>query len=442
MRRCYAYLFNIFAIQFSTLKKETTLNLELYIARKVLKGTNNKTNISKPIINIAIFGVALGMAAMILSVCIVVGFKQSVRSKVTGFAAHIQVVNHDSNNSYETEPVPANLSELENITDIDGIELVQSYATKAGIIKSKNNVQGVVVKGVGSEYSWDFFKTCLIKGELPNITDSAKSNEVLVSETLAKKLMIDTGSRITTTFIPSKQGEHIRYRKFTVSGIYSSHLEEFDLRFIIGDIKHIQRLNNWKDGQVSGYEIKISDFERLDELTETVQDEIGYGFLPDGSKLQVVNIVEQYRAIFDWLSVLDMNVWVILVLMSLVAGMNMISGLLVIIIEKTNLIGLLKSFGAVNASVSKVFLYVGSISAGKGLLWGNVIGLGLAAIQYFWHIMPLDQETYFIDSVPIHFDFLLLFLLNAGSLLVTILMLIIPSRIISSVSPAETIKFE
>lgn len=418
------------------------MNVELYIARRILKGSNNKANISKPIINIAIFGVALGMSAMILSVCIVLGFKQSVRNKVTGFAAHIQLVNHDSNASYETEPISSNLPDVEALKSHPGIKHIQTYATKAGIVKSKENVQGVVVKGVGTDYAWDFFRSCLLKGRLPLYSDTAKSNEVLVSQTLANKLELDTASSLITTFIPTKKGEQIRYRKFTVVGIYSSHLEEFDLRYIIGDIKHIQRLNNWKQGEVSGYEIQINDFKQLDEMTEAVQDQVGYGFFDDGSKLLVQNTLELHRPIFDWLSVLDMNVWVILVLMSLVAGMNMISGLLVIIIEKTSLIGLLKSFGSVNGSLRKIFMYVGAISAGKGILWGNVLGLGMALLQHQFHIIPLDQETYFIDSVPIYFSIKFLLMLNAGSMLFTVLMLVVPAQIISNVDPAETIKFE
>lgn len=421
-------------------QKCTILNVELFIARKLVNDPNSRSDISKPIISISIAGIALGVAAMIISIAIVTGFKSTIKDKVFGFGSHINIVNFDSNSSYETVPINRNQQFIPTLEQIDGIKHIQVYATKAGIIKAESSIQGVVVKGVDTDFDWEFFSNNLTEGQLPQIEPTKKTNDVLISKKIADALELHVGGRFITTFI-SNNSKNPRYRKFTVSGIYETNLEDFDKIMILGDIKHIQKLNNWDSTQVSGFEISINDYDRLAEMHEAVWDEVGYGFLNDGSKLKTQSIESLYPQIFDWLSLLDMNVWVILILMTLVAGMNMISGLLVIILEKTNMIGILKAIGAKNLSVRKVFLYHGAFLVGRGLIYGNLLGIGLCAIQFYFEIFPLDAEMYFIHTVPINLNLGHILLVNAGSLIVTTAMLILPSFVITSVSPSEAIKF-
>jgi len=423
------------------LLKSIDLNLELFIARKILKG-NNHANISKPIIKIAKIAIAISVAMMIISVAIVIGFKSTIRNKVIGFGAHLQIVNFEINSSYEMSPIRKDISCIPAIKKLDGVKHVQVFAIKSGIIKTKDKVQGVVLKGVGSDFDWTFFKENLVEGNLFTVKDDSATSKVVISKYFANLLNLKVGQTFTTSFVPKSTSENIRYRVFKVSGIYCTNLEEFDKKMILADIGHVQKLNNWNSDQVGGYEISINDFSDIDKMQEKVQDEVGFGFLPDGSKLKLQSIEELNPQIFDWLSLLDMNVWVILILMILVAGMNMISGLLVIILEKTNMIGILKSLGAKNVSIRKIFLYNAAFIVGWGLLWGNVLGIGLCLIQYYFKIMPLNAESYFISYVPINLQIVHLLLINIGTLLATVAMLLLPSYIITSISPAKAIKFE
>jgi len=417
------------------------LNLELFIARKILSG-NNHANISKPIIKIAKIAIAISVAMMILSVAIVTGFKSSIRNKVIGFGAHMQIVNYEINSSYEMSPISKNLQCIPGIKRLKGVKHLQTFAIKSGIIKTKDKVQGVVLKGIGSDFDWTFFKEHLVAGQTFQVKDGLTTNKVYISKYFANLLNLKVGQTFTTSFVPKSTSESIRYRVFKVAGIYCTNLDDFDKKMILADIAHVQKLNNWNTNQIGGYEITIDDFDKLPQMEKAVQDEIGYGFLPDGSKLKLQNIIDLNSQIFDWLSLLDMNVWVILILMILVAGMNMISGLLVIILEKTNMIGILKSLGAKNVSIRKIFLYNAAFVVGWGLLWGNILGIGLCLLQYYFRIIPLDAQSYFISYVPINLQIVHLLFLNIGTLLVTVAMLLIPSYIITGISPAEAIKFE
>ena len=423
------------------LLKSDDLNLELFIARKILSG-NNHANISKPIIKIAKIAIAISVAMMILSVAIVTGFKSTIRNKVIGFGAHLQMVNYEINSSYEMSPINKNVDCIHKIKKLKGIKHVQAFAIKSGIIKTKDKVQGVVLKGIGSDFDWTFFKDNLVEGNTFKIRDDSPTNNVYISKYFANLLNLKLGQIFTTSFIPKSTTESIRYRVFKVAGIYCTNFEEYDKKIILADISHIQKLNNWNKNQIGGYEISIDDFDKLPQMAQAVQDEVGYGFLPDGSKLKLQTITELNPQIFDWLSLLDMNVWVILILMILVAGMNMISGLLVIILEKTNMIGILKSLGAKNVSIRKIFLYNAAFIVGWGLIWGNILGVGLCVLQYYFKIIPLNAESYFISYVPINLQIIPLVLLNIGTLVVTILMLLLPSYIVTSISPATAIKFE
>jgi lipoprotein-releasing system permease protein len=295
---------------------------------------------------------------------------------------------------------------------------------------------------VGTDFDWSFFKSYLVKGTVLSLSKDSTSNGVVISKTLANLLNLEIGTSFMTSFVPSSPSESIRYRMFTVKGIYETNFEEFDKKFIIADIGHVQKLNNWKTDQIAGYEITIDNFDDLDQMYNSVMDQVGFTFRADGSRLMVRTIVEMNPPIFDWLNLLDMNVWVILALMVVVAGMNMISSLLVIILERTSMIGILKSLGAKNASIRKIFLYNAAFIVGFGLLWGNILGLGICFLQYYFRLIPLDPQTYFIPYVPISVTFLQVALLSVGTLVITILMLILPSVIITKVSPAVAIRFE
>jgi len=298
------------------------LNTELFIARRLIVDKESNKSISRSIVGIAIFGIALGLAAMIIAVSIVTGFKKEIRNKVIGFGAHIQIINYDSNVSYETVPVNKNQDFYPSLDSLPGIKHIEVFATKAGIIKTADNIQGVVIKGIGSDFDWTFFKNNLVEGNIFKVRDDSLTRKVLISKKIASLLNLHVGDDFAMLFIQDPP----RARRFTVSGIYETSLEEFDKMYILADISHIQNLNNWTSDQVSGFEVTIDDFDQLDYETRVVKDLVGYKFDKNGTKLKVVNITQKYPQIFDWLNLQDMNVVVILVLMLVVAGFNMVSG--------------------------------------------------------------------------------------------------------------------
>ncbi|MBE0674395.1 MAG: ABC transporter permease [Bacteroidales bacterium] len=414
------------------------MNTPYFIARRLIKDRKGSTSFSRPVNVIAIAGIALGIAVMILALAILTGFKQQIRDKVAGFGSHIQVINFDSNISYETAPVSTGQEFLDKIAENPGIRHVQVFATKAGIIQANDNIQGVVLKGIGSDYDWSFFESNLVEGELFTVTDTARTNKVVVSRKLCDLLDLKTGDSFTMHFVQDPP----RMRSFTISGIYETSLEEFDLIYVFCDIGHIRRLNGWDDNQVSGFEIMINDFSDLEYLTFVVRDAIGYTIAEDEERLKVSNIRLRYPQIFDWLNFQDLNVVVIIVLMLIVAGFNMISGLLILILEKTNMIGVLKAVGAGDNLISKAFLYQAAWLTGKGLFWGNLIGIGLAFIQLKTEIISLDPASYYLKTVPINLDIVHILLLNAGTMLSIILMLLVPSRLIGRITPVKAIRYD
>jgi lipoprotein-releasing system permease protein len=410
----------------------------VFIARRLIKERRQGAAFSRPINVIAITGIALGLAVMILAVSILTGFKQQIRDKVAGFGAHIQVVNFDANISYETVPVNADQPFLSKLKDNKGIKNIQVFATKAGIIKSDGNMQGVVLKGIGSDYDWSFFSSNLVEGEVLTISDTARSDKVMISKKVADMLGFKLGDSFSMFFVQDPP----RMRKFTISGIYETSLEEFDKIYLFCDIDHIRRLNGWESNQVSGFEIFITDFNRLDEMTDIIRDAIGYRVTEEDEQLKVTNIRTRYPQIFDWLDFQDTNVIIILTLMILVAGFNMISGLLILILEKTNMIGILKAMGAENKLIRNVFLYQASWLTVKGLLWGNVIGTGLALLQQRTGIITLDPTSYYLKSVPVNLDLFHITLLNAGTMAVILIMLLIPSQLIARITPVKAIRYD
>ncbi|NLO71548.1 MAG: ABC transporter permease [Porphyromonadaceae bacterium] len=414
------------------------MNLELFIAKRIHFEKKGEKNVSRPAVRIATIGIAVGVAVMLIAIAVVIGFKQEIRNKTIGFGSHIQITNFDNNNSYEMQPIKINDTLMNEIKAIPDIKHVQRFVTKPGIIKTDEDFQGMVLKGVGAEFDWDFFKSNLLEGEILNVTDSVSANEVIISKVLADLLKLKVGDSFFTYFFQ----QQIRARKFTIKGIYSTNFAEYDKLFIITDIRIAQRLNNWSPEYFSGLEILINDFSLLDKVNMGVYSVVANKFDEEGNGYFIQNIRQLNPQIFSWLDLLDMNVWVILILMLAVAGFNMISGLLILILEKTNMIGILKSYGAKNWSIRKIFLYESIFLIGKGMFWGNLIGLFICFIQYQFKLIPLDPVSYYTATVPITFNWLYIILLNIGTLITSILMLIGPSYLITKISPATIMRYE
>ena len=417
------------------------MNINIYIARRIFSAKENRNNLSHRIVNIALFGIVLGLVVLILSIAIVTGYKSEVGRKVIGFGSHLQIVTLDSNQSFETNPISQNQPFLQELKNMEGIRHVQIFATKPGIIRTGDEIQGVVLKGIGPDFDWSFFQENKVAGEPFQVQDTIRSNKVWVSKQLADQLKLKRGDNLTMFFVPESEAVP-RERKFQLAGIYKTSLEEFDRMFVLVDINHIRKLNNWTNDEVSGFEILVNDFKKLSEHEKAVRNLLLRNTKPEAPVLQVVSIKDKYRHIFDWLSLLDMNVWVILILMVLVAGFNMVSSLLVIILERTQMIGILKAMGARNWSIRKVFLYFSVLLILKALVLGNILGIGICLIQKYTHILKLDPSSYFLEYVPINLNVWYMILLNVGTVLITILMLLVPSYFITKVSPEKTIRFE
>ena len=412
------------------------MNSELFIARRV--SSSKSGNISGPIIKVALLAVTLGLAIMIITLAVVSGFKKEVTEKVTGFASHLVISNMDSNSSFEvSQPINKNQSFYPSLQDLPNFEHIQVYATKSGIIQTDGEMQGVVLKGISSDFDWSFFDKSIIEGTKVTLNDSVKSNDVLISSYIAKLMKLEVGESFLMFFV---QDPPLR-RRFTVCGIYDTGFEELDKVFIIGDIRNIQKLNKWSDDEVAGFEVFIDDFDKLNECHWQLFDIAGSKFMEDGSKLQIKNVRQTYRQIFDWIGVFDVNVLIMLVLVFIVAGFNMVSGLLILILERTNMIGVLKALGATNGYIRKIFLYQASVFIIRGMFWGNIIGLSICLIQKYTGAFPLDQSVYYMSQVPINLSISTLLILNVSTLIVIVAVLIIPSYIITMISPEKTIRY-
>lgn len=414
------------------------MNLPYFIANRLIKGRREGTSFSRPINVIAIIGIAMGLAVMILAVSILTGFKQQIREKVVGFGSHIQIMNFDSNISFETTPISDTQEFVPKIKLIPGIRHVEVFATKAGIIKTDKAIQGVVLKGIGSDFDWGYFSSNMVDGSVFTVSDTGRTDKVIISKKISDMLSLKKGDSFAMHFIQDPP----RMRKFTICGIYETSLEEFDKLFVFCDIGHIKRLNGWEDDQVSGFEIFIDDFDKLDEMTLAVLDVIGYKIIEDETKFKVTNIRTKYPQIFDWLNFQDINVIIIILLMLIVAGFNMISGLLILILEKTNMIGILKALGSDDTTIRKVFLYQAAYLIGKGLFWGNIIGVGLALLQLKTGVITLDPSSYYIKTVPVNLDLIHVLLLNGGTMFAIVIMLLVPSQLISRITPVKAIKYD
>lgn len=419
------------------------MNLELFIARKIYANRQGEKSVSLPAVRIAVAGIALGLVVMMLAVSIVVGFKQEIRRKVIGFGSHIQISNLDNNSSFESAPIKVTDSLMQVLHSTPEISHIESYITKPGILKTDTEFQGVVYKGAGEGYDWSFIREHLIDGTIPDyFPDSlngalANGTQVLISKTLADMLDLKTGDSFMSYFVQ----DNVKARKFHISGIYQTNFVDFDKLFIFSNIPTLRKLNGWEDDQVSGVELMVKDYDRVEKITEDLYFKLEN--LDSGSMgYYVRSIRDLHPQIFSWLDLMDINVWVILFLMTLVAGFTMISGLLIIILERTNMIGILKSMGSPDISIRKVFLYVSAFLIGRGMLWGNVVGLLVCGLQYYFGIFKLDPTMYYLTAVPIAWNFWYFLLIDVGTLIVTLLMLIGPTLIISKISPAKSIRFE
>lgn len=413
------------------------MNIELFIARKIASGGLVGKKLAGPVIKVATLGIILGMVVMIVSLAVGFGFKGEIREKISGFASHIQIMSYDYNYSPETNAISIDESLEDQIEAIEGVSYIQRFATKPGIIKANDLIQGVVLKGVDDSYNWDFIQSILVEGRLPAFNDSVRSDEVLISEDIARLLDLTVGDKMRMYFIQDKA----LARRFNIVGIYNSHFPEYDKMFAFVDLRHIQKLNGWEAHQISGYEVGVKAF----DLMHQVNDEIYYltsaKIEEDGTMLRNRTIEQLQPQIFGWLDLLDTNVYVILVLIILVASFNMISGLLILILERTNMIGILKALGSEDWSLRKVFVYLSGFIIGRGLVWGNIIGILVCIIQKYTHLIKLDPANYYLSTVPVYITPLDLLLLNIGVLTVTMSMMLGPSYLISRILPVKAIRF-
>jgi lipoprotein-releasing system permease protein len=386
---------------------------------------------SSAIVKIAVAGIAIGMAVMLLSVGIVNGFQNEIQQKVIGFGSHLQISMYNTQNAVSEKPVERAQPFLDDIRAEPTVKNVNVYAFKSGIIVANSEIKGIIAKGVDQDYDWDFFSKNLVDGSVFSIPDSNKSDSVVLSKYVMDKLKLELGEKITVIFI---QDEKERKRRFVVGGVYESGMDQFDANMMLCDIRHVQKLNNWAPNQVAGFEVTLNEFDDLGMLDEIISNHISWEFT-------TLKITDQFMEIFGWLELQDLNVVIILSLMVLVSGINMITALLVFILERTNMIGLLKALGATNGSLSKIFLYNAAYLILLGTFWGNLIGLSLGLLQKHFQILKLDKASYYIDHVPVLFEWDVILYINLGSVVISMLMLILPSMIVSRIDPVKTIRF-
>ena len=414
------------------------MNLPLFVARRISRGDGASAKVSRPAVLIAKIGVAVSVAVMIITVAVVSGFKQQVSSKVAGFGAHLQLSDVNSVFSFEQNPIVVDDSIVRLLSSSDAVLSVQRYSLKPTMLKTETAFQGAVLKGVGSDFDADFLRQSLREGVVPDFSNSQPSNKVVLSSAVASNLQLSLGDKINLYFID----DNVRVRRLEVVGIYETNLTEFDNVYLFTDVSLVNRLNGWSDDEFSGAEVRLRDFSVLDDEYYRTSDIFNSVTDRNGSRYCITNIRQLYPAIFSWLDILDVNIWVILVLMIGIAGFTMISGLLIIIIERTSMIGLLKSQGAPDGMIRRVFLWLSSFIILRGVLWGDVIGIGLCLLQQHFGLFRLDAATYYMDTVPVSLSLPVLLLINVGAVVVSVLMLVGPSCIVSRINPATTMRYE
>ena len=415
------------------------MNFSFFIAHKLYKDKGGRQHVSRPAITIATAGVAIGLVVMLLSVFVVLGFKHTIRDKVIGFGSHIQVTNFMTQMSSDQAPIAMNDSMMKVIGGIEGVKHVERFAYKQGILKTDSDFLGVMFEGVAQEYDTTFIHHNMVAGSIPKFSDSQSGNHILISRNIADKLKVNAGDRIFAYFIDENG---VRMRRFTIQGIYQTNLSQYDQVMCFTDLYTTIKLNAWQPDQVSGAAITVNDFKQLDEVESRFVEKINRTEDRYGETYATQTIRDINPQIFSWLDLLDMNVWIILVLMVSVAGVTMISGLLIIILERTTMIGVLKALGTRNKTIRHIFLWFAAFIIGRALLIGNAIALGMALLQQWTGIIKLDPATYYVSTVPVEINIPLLIILNVATLLISLFVLIAPSYLISHIHPAKSMRYE
>ena len=420
-------------------KKTTAVNLPLYIAKRIYGQQDAERKVSRPAIRIAMIGVAIGLAVMIVSVCVVLGFKHTIRDKVVGFGSHIVVADFMTLHGNEQMPIVMNDSMMKVMRAAPGVDHIQRYAMKQGILKTDSDFLGVMFKGVDEGFDSTFIAKNMKEGHFPQFSREKSSNKIVISQLMAKQLRLKAGDRIFTYFFDNG---NVRARRFTIEGIYETNLTMFDRITVYTDLYTARKLNGWEPDQCSGAEITTKDFNQLDVTARYLVDNVNRCSDKYGGTYSSSTIKDSYPSIFSWLNLLDLNVWIILALMVCVAGFTMISGLLIIILERTNMIGVLKAIGATNATIRHTFLWFAVFIIGKGMLIGNILGIGIVVLQRLTGVVKLDASTYYVSTVPVEINIPLILLINVATLLISVFVLIAPSYLISHIQPSKSMRYE
>ena len=415
------------------------MNLPFFLAKRIYTNNTDKTRVDRPAIRIAIAGVAVGLAVMLVSVSVVFGFKHTIRNKVVGFGSHIQVANFMTLQASEQYPIQMGDSMLRVLRAIPGVRNVQRFAMKQGILKTNNDFLGVAFKGIAADYDTTFIHQHLVAGAIPHFSDSAGKQQVVISQAIADQLNLKLGDKVFAYFIDNTG---VKARRFTVAAIYQTNLSQYDKVTCFIDFYTAVKLNAWETDQASGAELTVKDFDRLSETAARVVNKVNRTIDRYGETYSSQTIQEMNPQIFSWLDLLDLNVWIILGLMLSVAGVTMISGLLIIILERTAMIGILKAVGARNVTIRRTFLWFAVFTIGKGMFIGNLIGMGLIALQHYTGLVKLNPATYYVSTVPVEFNLLVWLLLNVATLLISVFVLIAPSYLVSKINPAASMRYE
>ena len=415
------------------------MNLPLFIAKKIYSDQGDKRKVSRPAIHIAVVGVAIGLMVMIVTVCVVLGFKHTIRDKVAGFGGHIQVNNLMKYNDIDPYTICASDSLMQVFRQQSGVRHIQRYTITQGLLKTDNDFLGVMFKGVGPEFDNTFLQQNLVAGEIPIFSDSTSRYQLLMSKMIADKLQLNVGDKIFAYFIGD---ENVKTRKYTVAGIYQTNMTRFDESLCFTDLYTANRLNGWDGDRCTGVEVTVDDLNRLAVTANAFIDNVNRTDDGHGNQMVTQTIYEMYPNIFTWLELLDINVWIILALMVCVAGFTMISGLLIIILERTQMIGILKALGTRNKTIRHTFLWFSAFIIGQGMIWGNILGIGLVLIQQYTGFVSLDPQVYYVSEAPMELNLPLIVLLNIATLIVCVFVLIAPSYLVSHIHPAKSMRYE
>lgn len=415
------------------------MNLPLFIARRIYSDEGDKRKVSRPAIRIATVGVAIGLAVMIVTVSVILGFKHTIRDKVVGFGGHIQVHNILSYNTSDPYVICADDSVMNVLQHIEGVRHAERYSYTQGLLKTNDDFLGIVFKGIGQEYDTQFLKSNLVSGDIPQFSDSTSRYQLLLSKMIADKLRLKSGDKVFAYFF---DGDDVRTRRYTVCGIYQTNMTRFDENLCFTDLHAVNRINGWEKDICSGIEVSVDNLETLGQTEDRFIEQVNRSSDRIGNTFTTQTIYEVYPQVFSWLELLDINVWIILILMVCVAGFTMISGLLIIILERTQMIGILKAVGARNDTIRHTFLWFSVFIIGQGLFWGNIIGIGIVLLQNYTGIIALDPQTYYVSKAPMELNIPLILLINIATLLICVFVLIAPSYLISHIHPAKSMRYE